>query len=91
MSGGIVLDFGNPTTLLSGNMISGTIMNLSATTITGPFANPTNFYYNLHNGDFPGGAVRSQLPVSEPGSVTLLALGGAGLLVVWRRRATRSA
>ncbi len=91
MNGSIVLDFGNPTSLLVGNMISGTIMNLSATTITNIFANPTSFYYNLHNGDFPGGAVRGQLPVPEPGSVTLLALGAAGLLVVWRRRAARKA
>ena len=75
VNGSIVLDLGNPNTILSGNMLSGTITNLSATTITSLFSNPTGFYYNLHNGAFPGGAVRGQIP--EP-SVSLLLLLGAG-------------
>ena len=84
-TGGIVINFGDPDTILSGNMLSGTIMNLPAATITSVFGNPTAFYYNLHNGAFPGGAVRDQL-VPEPGTYALLALGAAGFAVARRRR-----
>jgi hypothetical protein len=83
-TGAIVLDFGDPDTIRSGSVLSGTITGLSTATIDNVFANPTNFYYNIHNGQFPGGAVRSQLP--EPGSMALMALGGLSLL---RRRAPR--
>jgi hypothetical protein len=86
-TGPIVLDFGNPTAFLTGTptagTISGTINGLSATTITNVFTTPTNFYYNLHTTpDFPGGAVRSQLP--EPGALSILAL--ASIAAVRRRR-----
>lgn len=46
-------------------------------------ANPTGFYVNLHNQDYPGGAIRGQIP--EPATLSLLGLGG--LLVMRRRRA----
>lgn len=82
-TGSPVIDFGNPNTLLSGNTLSGTVSNLSATTITSIFANPAGFYYNLHNGDFPGGAVRDQVP--EPGSAAILMVGAVALLARRRR------
>jgi hypothetical protein len=84
-TGSIVLDFGDPDTIRTGSSLSGTISNLSATTITNIFANPSGFYYNVHNGAFPGGAVRDQLVVvPEPASASLLLLGGAALVA--RRR-----
>lgn len=49
--------------------------------------NPGGFYVNLHNADFPGGAIRGQLSaVPEPAAVTLLA-AALGLLGWLRRRA----
>jgi hypothetical protein len=59
-------------------VLSGTISNLSATTITSILANPPGFYYNMHNGAFPGGAVRAQL-VPEPSAMVLLAIGMCSL------------
>jgi hypothetical protein len=83
-TGAIVLDFGDPDTIRTNNILSGTINGLSSATIDNVFANPTNFYYNIHNSTFPGGAVRSQLP--EPGALSLLALGGLALLRRGRSR-----
>jgi hypothetical protein len=84
-TGGIVLDFGDPDNIRSGSVLSGTITGLNAATITAIFANPTNFYYNTHNGVFPGGAVRDQL-VPEATSAALLLLGAGGLLTSRRRQ-----
>jgi hypothetical protein len=84
-TGSIVLDFGDPDAIRTGNVVSGTISNLSATQITNILANPTNFYYNLHNGAFPGGAVRDQL-VPEPTSTVLVFAGAVGLFALKRPR-----
>ncbi len=84
-TGGIVLDFGDPDLIRTNSLLSGTRTGLSATQITTIFSNPTNFYYNLHNGAFPGGAVRDQLP--EPGTIGLLAIAAAALGVRRPRRA----
>ena len=88
-TGSIVVDFGDPDTILTGTAtsgtLSGTITGLPAATITNVFNNPTGFYYNLHTTpNFPGGAVRHQLP--EPGSAVLVGLGALGLLARRRRR-----
>ena len=52
-------------------------------------ANPSAFYYNVHNDPFQPGAVRGQLEfvssVAEPGSAGLVILGLFG--VAWLRRA----
>ena len=56
-------------------------------------ANPKGFYVNLHNADFPGGAVRGQLgdplpnPVPLPAAVWLFGLGLLGLIGVARCKA----
>lgn len=58
-------------------------------------ANPKGFYVNLHNADFPGGAIRGQLgdplpnPVPLPAAVWLLGSGLLGLLGVAQRRGNR--
>jgi hypothetical protein len=83
-TGPIVLNFGSPETFRSGNVVSGTVTGLSSTTIDNVFANPTGFYFNMHNNPFPGGAVRDQLP--EPASLGVLSLATVGLL---RRRRCR--
>jgi hypothetical protein len=84
-TGSIVLDFGDPDTIRNGDVLSGMISGLSAAQITSIFANPSNFYYNLHNGSFPSGAVRDQLVmIPEPGSACLLVVGA--FAVASRRR-----
>jgi hypothetical protein len=86
-TGPIVVDFGDPDTIRSGSILSGTITGLPAATITNIFANPAGFYYNLHNGQFTAGAVRDQLVVvPEPGAIGLLGLGGLVGLIARRRR-----
>jgi len=85
-TGAIVLDFGDPDTIRTNSVLSGTISGLSSATIDNVFANPTQFYYNIHNGAFPGGAVRSQLP--EPGAVGMIAL--ATLAALRRRKRIES-
>ena len=62
----------------------GTLINSTTTSTTNAqaiTANPTDFYVNIHNSGFPGGAVRGQLGtvVPEP-SVALLALAGIAAL-----------
>jgi hypothetical protein len=86
-TGAIVIDFGDPDTIRSGSTLAGTLTGLPAATITALFANPTGFYYNLHNAAFTGGAVRDQLP--EPGAIGVLGMCAAGLLA--RRRARKIA
>ncbi len=86
-TGAIVLDFGDPDTIRSGNTLSGTITGLSATTITSIFNSPTGFYYNIHNAQFPGGAVRDQLP--EPGTIGLASVAAMMALASRRRLAAR--
>ena len=77
-TGGVVLGFGNPETMRTGNTLSGTVPNLSSATINGIFANPGAFYYNLHNTPFPGGAVRDQL--TAPSSVLGFTVNSYSLL-----------
>jgi hypothetical protein len=87
-TGSIVLDFGDPDTIRTGSILSGTVTGLSAATINSIFANPSGFYYNIHNGAFSGGAVRDQLTViPEPGAAALLGLPALALLMLRRRPA----
>lgn len=59
-------------------------------------ANPKSFYVNLHNADFPGGAIRGQLgdplpnPVPLPPAAWLFGSGLLGLLGVARRKGNRT-
>src|SRR5688572_17755124 len=91
-TGSIVVDFGNPSTILTGTptagTLSGTITGLPAATITTIFGNPAGFYYNLHSTpNFPGGAVRDQLTVvPEPGTTALFIAGACGMVIRRLRR-----
>jgi hypothetical protein len=75
VEGPIVLDFNNQ---LSGS-------GLMDPVLAAVLASPSNYYVNVHNQPFPAGAIRGQIP--EPTTISLMALGLAGLLS--RRRALR--
>jgi hypothetical protein len=81
VQGGVFIDFGNPETIRSGDMMMGTVTGLSTANINTVLGNPAGYYLNIHNGPFGAGAVRDQLP--EPGAISLLAVAGLALL---RRR-----
>jgi hypothetical protein len=80
-----------------GLAITGSPGQLSGTTNTTPanidaiFANPTDFYVNIHTTEFTGGAARGQLGtvVPEPEAAQLIGLGTVALAVM-RRRVRRS-
>lgn len=42
-------------------------------------------YFNIHTSAFPGGEIRGFLVVPEPATVSLIVMGGIGLLFVARR------
>jgi len=59
-----------------------TLTDTQKTTILGG-----NSYLNIHSAAFPGGEIRGQVvAVPEPGTVALLALGGAAIALRARRK-----
>ena len=82
VGGGVVIPFGPGNTLGTPNTLSGSVVDPDVDAV---FANPANYYVNIHTSAFGQGAVRGQVP--EPGALGLLALAGLGVLR--RRRATR--
>jgi len=85
-TGGIFLGLGNPETIRTGNIMAGTVPNLSSTAIDAVMANPGAFYYNLHNSPFPGGAVRDQLTIVPEPSTISLGILGVGLVAAFQYR-----
>ena len=77
-SAGVFVDLGVATSGGAGTLISNT--TTSTTNVASIFANPANFYVNIHTGAVPNGAVRGQLGlIPEPATAALLAAGLAGL------------
>ena len=85
VNGPVVIDF---SAQFSGTTTDPDVANM--------LANPSGFYVNLHNADFPGGAIRGQIgapvlvtpnPVPAPPAMALLATAVGGLVV--RRLRTR--
>jgi hypothetical protein len=87
---------GSAAAVFVGLAITGSPGQLAGTTNTTPanidaiFANPTDFYVNIHTSDFSNGAVRGQLGtvVPEPEAAQLFGLGTVAL-AVWRRLGRR--
>jgi hypothetical protein len=55
-TGGVVVDFNLPQ-----HGMNGCVTGVNAGVIEEIIENPRNFYVNVHNNDYPGGAVRGQL------------------------------
>ena len=56
--------------VFTGGVASGTVTTTAAITRE-ILARPSNFYVNVHNADFPGGALRGQLDPAEPADIYL--------------------
>lgn len=72
-NGPVVVDF---TTVITGTNLSGCVAS-TAELVADIAANPSNYYLNVHNADFPNGALRGQLADSDsaPVKMTVVAQG----------------
>ncbi len=58
VTGPVIIPFNQPFT---SGVSSGTLTGIAASLMAEVVANPPGYYFNVHNADFPGGAVRGQL------------------------------
>ena len=58
VTGPVVIPFNKP---FNSGVSSDTLTGIAAGLMTDIIANPPGFYFNIHNADFPGGAIRGQL------------------------------
>jgi hypothetical protein len=47
--------------------VTGCVKNVDSDLIRRIIRKPQNYYVNIHNGDFPGGAIRGQLEIGASG------------------------
>lgn len=85
-SAGIFVGLGVATSGGAGTLISST--TTTTANVNAIFADPTDFYVNIHTSEFTGGAVRGQLGavVPEPATASMLVFALAGLGLVRRSR-----
>ena len=81
--GGVLIPFGVQAGELTATSFIGSRTGLSSTNMANVLANPGGFYLNIHNGEFPNGAVRAQVP--EPASASVLVVLLSGLISRRRR------
>ena len=86
VAAGVFVGLGIATSGGAGTLISS--VTTSAANALAINTGPANFYVNIHNGAFPGGAVRGQLGVlvPEPPTLLMLGVGFLGLVLMGRRR-----
>jgi len=82
VNAGVFIGLGVATSGGAGTLIS-SLVHGNLAQVTQILNSPDTFYVNIHNGSFPGGAVRGQVP--EPATALLLGAGLAGLGAVGRR------
>lgn len=85
--GGVFVGLGVATSGGPGTLISST--TTTPANIATIFANPANFYVNIHTGEFTAGAVRGQLGTVIPEPATAVLVGIGLLALVSRRRINR--
>ncbi len=59
---------------------TGCTSSVAAATLQAVIDNPAGYYVNIHNADFPGGAIRGQLAAGVPNTALPVADGSTALL-----------
>lgn len=59
-------------------MATTTVMSIDPTLIQNILANPAGYYFNVHNQEFPGGALRGALKVYNPSDYPTAGASGSG-------------
>src|SRR5207253_2663829 len=71
-NGGIVINFQGLGGTFTGGKLTGTFP-VAADVASRMLANPSNFYVNVHTTQFPGGAIRGDLALTNGGVITYAA------------------